>query len=359
MKVGIVGMPNAGKSTLFNALTQAGAEAAGYPFTTIEPNVAIAPVPDERLDKVAETVEGTPIVHESLEVHDIAGLVRGASAGEGLGNQFLASIRETDAIVHVVRAHSDDGVPHPDGKVDPVADAEMVEAELMLADLETATKRLDRVAKQAKAMDKDAMAERDWLTEVVAALERGEPVRSVPVPDAVGEAGPRHLSALTSKPVLFVANVDEGEDEPPTDLVEHARKSGDEAIALSAKIEAELVELDEEESAMMREELGISESGLGRMVRAAYSLLNLISFFTAGQAVEARAWSLRRGQSAWHAAGRIHSDIADGFVKADVIDWEDLVRLGGYSAARDVGLLRVEGRDYVMQDGDVITVKHT
>ena len=195
--------------------------------------------------------------------------------------------------------------------------------------------------------------------DVVAALERGEPVRSVPVPDAVDPVGPQNLQALTSKPVLYVANVDEGEDEPPAALVEHARKSGDEAIALSAKIESELVELDDEEAAMMREELGISESGLGRMVRAAYSLLNLISFFTAGQEKEARAWSLRRGQSAWHAAGRIHSDIADGFVKADVIGWEDLVRLGGYNAARDEGLLRVEGRDYVMQDGDVITVKHT
>lgn len=359
MKVGIVGMPNAGKSTLFNALTQAGAEAAGYPFTTIEPNVAIAAVPDERLDEVAATVAATPVVHESLEVHDIAGLVRGASAGEGLGNQFLASIRETDAICHVVRAHHDDGVPHPDGEVDPVADAEMVEAELMLADLETAQRRLERVTKQARALDKEVVAERDWLIEVVAALERGEPVRSVPVPDAVGEAGPRHLSALTSKPVLYIANVDEGEDEPPAALVAHARKSGDEAIALSAKIEAELVELDPEEAAIMREELGISESGLGRMVRAAYGLLNLITFFTAGEAKEARAWSLRRGLTAWHAAGRIHTDIQDGFVKADVIGWEDLVRLGGYSQARDEGLLRVEGRDYVMQDGDVITVKHT
>jgi len=359
VKVGIVGMPNAGKSTLFNALTQAGAEAAGYPFTTIEPNVAIAAVPDERLDELATTVEATPVVHESLEVHDIAGLVRGASAGEGLGNQFLASIRETDAICHVVRAHSDDGVPHPDGKVDPVADAEMVEAELMLADLETATRRLERVTKQARAMDKDAIAERDWLTEVVAALERGEPVRSVPVPDAVGPAGPRNLQALTSKPVLYVANVDEGEDLPPPELVEHARRSGDQAIALSAKIEAELVELDADEAAAMRDELGIAESGLGRMVRAAYSLLDLISFFTAGQGVEARAWSLRRGQTAWHAAGRIHTDIQDGFVKAEVISWRDLVELGGYAPARDRGLLRIEGRDYVMADGDVLTVRHT
>jgi GTP-binding protein YchF len=359
VKVGIVGMPNAGKSTLFNALTRAGAEAAGYPFTTIEPNVAIAAVPDERLDRLAELLGSHPVVHESLEVHDIAGLVRGASAGEGLGNQFLASIRETDAICHVVRAHSDDGVPHPDGRVDPVADAEMVEAELMLADLETANRRLERVGKQAKTMDKEAIAERDWLAEVVAALERGEPVRSVPVPDAVGPDGPRNLQALTSKRVLYVANVDEGEDEPPAALVEHAHASGDEAIALSAKIEAELVELDEEEAAVMREELGIAESGLGRMVRAAYSQLDLISFFTAGADKEARAWSLRRGLSAWHAAGRIHTDIQDGFVKAEVIGWEDLVRLGGYSQARDEGLLRIEGRDYVMQDGDVLTVKHT
>jgi len=357
LKVGIVGMPNAGKSTLFNALTSAGAEAAGYPFTTIEPNVAIAAVPDERLDAVAATVASTPIVHEVLEVHDIAGLVRGAHAGEGLGNRFLASIRETDAICHVVRAHSDSGVPHPDGEVDPVADAEMVEAELMLADLETAQRRLERVGKQAKTLEKSAVAERDWLELVVAALERGEPVRSVPVPAAATD-GPRQLQALTAKPVLYVANVDEGEDEPPAALLEHARAGGDEAIALSAKIEAELVELDADEAAMMRDELGIEESGLGRMVRAAHSLLEQISFFTAGPAVEARAWSLRRGQSAWHAAGRIHTDIQDGFVKAEVIGWRELVEAGGYAPARDRGLLRIEGRDYVMNDGDVLTVKH-
>jgi GTP-binding protein YchF len=359
VKVGIVGMPNAGKSTLFNALTRAGAEAAGYPFTTIEPNVAVTAVPDERLDEVAAVVGSTPVVHETLEVHDIAGLVRGAAAGEGLGNRFLASIRETDAICHVVRAHSDAGVPHPDGAVDPVADAEMVEAELMLADLETATRRLERVGKQAKGLDADAIAERDWLADVVAALERGEPVRSVPVPDAVGPRGPQGLQALTSKPVLYVANVDEGADEPPAALVEHARGAGDVAIALSAKIEAELVELDAGEAELMRAELGISESGLGRMVGAAYSLLGLISFFTAGAGVEARAWSLRRGGTAWDAAGKVHTDIQQGFVKAEVIDWRDLVECGGYARARDRGVLRIEGRDYVMRDGDVLTVKHT
>lgn len=359
MKVGIVGMPNAGKSTLFNALTRAGAEAAGYPFTTIEPNVAIAAVPDERLDAVAATIGSTPVVHESLEVHDIAGLVRGASAGEGLGNRFLASIRETDAICHVVRAHSDAGVPHPEGEVDPLADAEMVEAELMLADLETATRRLERVTKQARALEADAIAERDWLADVVAALERGEPVRSVPLPDAVGPRGPRGLQALTSKPVLYVANVDEGADEPPAALAEHARAAGDTAIALSARIEAELAELDAGEAELMRSELGISESGLDRMVRAAYSLLGLISFFTAGAGVEARAWSLRRGGTAWEAAGKVHTDIQQGFVKAEVIGWRDLVECGGYAPARDRGLLRIEGRDYVIEDGDVITVRHT
>jgi ribosome-binding ATPase len=351
-------MPNAGKSTLFNALTQAGAESAGYPFTTIEPNVAIAPVPDERLEAVCATVGAEPVVHEALEVHDIAGLVKGAHAGEGLGNQFLASIRETDAICHVVRAHGDEGVPHPDGRVDPVGDAEMIEAELMLSDLEQANRRLERVGKQAKAGEKAAIAERDWLEQVVAALERGEPVRSVPAPDAAPDAV-RNLQALSSKPVLYVANVDEGESEAPEALRTHAVAAGDGAIALSAKIEAELAELDADDAAALREDLGLTESGLGRMVRAAYSLLDLISFFTAGQGVEGRAWSLRAGLTAWHAAGRIHSDIADGFVKAEVIGWQELVDAGGYAAARERGTLRIEGRDYVMADGEVLTVKHS
>jgi GTP-binding protein YchF len=358
MKVGIVGMPNAGKSTLFNALTQAGAESAGYPFTTIEPNVAVAAVSDERLDAVCATVGAAPVVYESLEVHDIAGLVKGAHAGEGLGNAFLASIREIDAICHVIRAHSDEGVPHPGGDVDPVSDAEMVEAELMLADLEQVGRRLERVAKQAKSGEEEAVAEHAWLQSVLAALERGEPVRSVPAPDAAPDAV-RKLQALSSRPVLYVANVDEGEGEPPAALVEHAAAAGDQAIALSAKIEAELAELDAEDAAAMREDLGLEDSGLARMVQAAYSLLGLITFFTADEAIEGRAWSLRGGASAWQAAGRIHSDMADGFVKAEVIDWRELVDAGGYAAARERGTLRIEGRDYRMRDGDVLTVKHT
>jgi GTP-binding protein YchF len=358
MKVGIVGMPNAGKSTLFNALTRAGAEAAGYPFTTVEPNVAIAPVPDERLEALSACVGATPVVHEALEVHDIAGLVRGAHAGEGLGNRFLASIRETDAICHVVRAHSDAGVPHPGGEVDPLADAEMVETELMLSDLEQANRRLERVAKQAKALEKEAVAERDWLELVVAALERGEPVRSVPVPDAAPDAA-RKLHALTSKPVLYVANVDEGVDEPPPELLAHAEAAGNRAIALSAKIEAELAELDAEDAAAMREDLGLAESGLDRMVRAAYDLLGLISFFTADAGAEGRAWSLREGQTALDAAARVHTDFAEGFVRAEVIGWRELVDAGGYAGARERGMLRIEGRDYVMHDGEVLTVKHT
>ena len=357
MKVGIVGMPNAGKSTLFNALTRAGAESANYPFTTIEPNVAIATVPDERLERVAATIGSTPIVYETLQVHDIAGLVKGAHQGEGLGNQFLASIREVDAICHVVRSHGDEKILHPDGRIDPVADAEMVEAELMLADLETAARRLERVAKQAKALEKEAVAERDWLELVVPALERGEPVRSIVAPAGAPDAL-RNLGALTSKPVLYIANVDEGEIEPPAALVEHARAGGDQAIALSARIESDLAELEGEEAALMREEFGVDESGLGRMVRAAHSLLDLIEFFTAGEAKEGRAWSLRRGRTAWHAAGEIHTDIQDGFVKAEVIGWEELVEAGGYARARERGTLRIEGRDYVMQDGDVLTVKH-
>ncbi|HEY7150976.1 MAG TPA: redox-regulated ATPase YchF [Solirubrobacterales bacterium] len=356
MKIGIVGLPNAGKTTLFNALTRAGAETATYPFTTVDPNVALVEVPDERLDQVAAVVGASPAMGETIEFHDIAGLVRGASGGEGLGNRFLAAIRETDAICHVVRAHRDERVPHPEGRADPVADVEAVESELLLADLDQAERRLERVGKQAGSGDKEAMAERDWLEQVVEGLAGGRAVRELPAPSLAADA-PERLQALSSKPVLYVANVDEGVEEPPSGLVEHA---GDQArcIAISARIEAELAELASEEAGQMREELGLSVSGLARLVRAAYDLLDLVTFFTAHRGAEARARALRRGLTAWDAAAKVHTDIQAGFVRADVIGWRELVDAGGYSEARERGLVRTEGRDYAIRDGDVVTIRH-
>jgi GTP-binding protein YchF len=358
MKVGIVGMPNAGKSSLFNALSRAGAEAANYPFTTIEPNVAVVPVQDERLDAVAQTVGASNIVPDTVEFHDIAGLVAGAHRGEGLGNKFLANIRETDALLHVVRVHQDPNVIHPEGRVDPAADMETVETELIYADLESAERRHARVVRDARGGDRAAIAEEAWLRAVIEALQAGRTVRSVPLPDDAPDAL-RNLSPLTGKPVLFVANVDEGDDEVPAVVAEHAAAVGAAAVAISSRLEAELAELEDEDAVAMREDLGVSESGLQRVVRGAFGLLDLIAFFTAGEAKPAQSWHLRRGLSAWHAAGGIHSDIQRGFVRAEVIGYDALVDAGGYAGARDRGTLRVEGRDYVMQDGDVITVKFT
>jgi GTP-binding protein YchF len=358
VKVGIVGMPNAGKSSLFNALTRAGAEAANYPFTTIEPNVAIVPVADERLEQVAELLKASNVVHDTIAFHDIAGLVRGASEGEGLGNKFLANIRETDALVHVVRAHGDDNVIHPEGRVDPRADIDTIETELIYADLEQAERRLERVVKAARGGDRAAVAEGEWLRALIAALQEGRPARTVP-PPADAPHALRDLSPLTAKPVLFVANVDEGDDTVPAAVVEHAAAHGAQAVAVSSRIEAELSELDDEEAAVMRAELGIAESGLQRIVRGAFALLDLIAFFTVGEAKPAQSWHLRRGLTAWHAAGQIHSDIQRGFVRAEVIAWNELIAAGGYGVARERGTLRVEGRDYAMRDGDVLTVKFT
>jgi GTP-binding protein YchF len=358
MKVGIVGLPNAGKSSLFTALTGVAAEAANYPFTTIEPNVAIVPVTDERLDAVAATVGASKIVPDTIAFHDIAGLVAGAHRGEGLGNKFLANIRETNAIVHVVRTHEDPNVVHPDGRVDPLADIETIETELLYADLEQAERRLERVAKTAKTGERRPIAEAAWLREVIAALQAGRPARTVPpppdVPDAVAA-----LSPLTAKPVLFVANVEEGSDVVPAAVAEHARAQGAQAVAVSARLEAELAELPAEEAAMMRSELGLAESGLRQVVRGAFSLLHLIAFVTAGEDKPAQSWHLRSGLSVWHAAGLIHSDIQRGFVRAEIVSWRELVDAGGYAGARDRGTLRVEGRDYVVADGDVITVRFT
>jgi ribosome-binding ATPase len=356
MKVGIVGLPNAGKSTLFNALTRAGAQTGDYPFTTIEPNVAIAQVPDERLDRVGQTVGSSELVPATISFHDIAGLVKGASEGEGLGNRFLASIRETDAICHVVRCHADSGVPHPDGRVDPIADIETIETELTLADYEQVERRLRRVSKQAKSGDVEAIAEQGWLEAVQEELAAGRPARTIPVPDGAPDAA-RNLQALTTKPILYVANVDEGDAEPPQAVAAHAAAIGAGVVAVSARIEGELAELDPAEAREMSESYGVEGSGLARLVRAAYELLELITFFTAGEGKEAVARPLGRGSTAWEAAGTIHTEIQDAFVKAEAIGWEQLVECGGYTAARDRGLLRIEGRDYIVEDGDVITIK--
>jgi GTP-binding protein YchF len=357
-RIGIVGMPNAGKSSLFNALTKAGAEAANYPFTTIEPNVAVVPVRDERLEQVAQTVGASEIVWDTIDFHDIAGLVAGAHEGEGLGNRFLANIRETDAIVHVVRAHGDENVVHPEGSVDSLRDIETIETELVLADLEQAERRLERLTRQARSGERTLVAEEAWLKLVVAELQGGRPARGVPVP-ADAPVAARDLGSLTAKPVLFVANVDEGSEQVPAEIAAYAESQGARAVAVSSRIESELAELEDDDAAAMRTELGVSESGLQLVVREAFALLRLVAFFTAGEGKPAQSWHLRDGLTAWHAAGEIHSDIQKGFVRAEVIGWRELVDAGGYAGARERGTLRLEGRDYKMADGDVITVKFT
>jgi GTP-binding protein YchF len=300
-------------------------------------------------------------VPDTIAFHDIAGLVAGAHRGEGLGNQFLANIRETDAIVHVVRAHTDDSVVHPEGKVDPLSDIETIETELIYADLEQAERRRDRVVRTARGGDRQAIAEAEWLEKVIRALQSGKPARTVPPPvDSAG--GPDFmtlLSPLTAKPVLFVVNVDEGTDEVPPEIAAHAAAQGAEVVAVSARLEAELGELTDEDAAAMREDLGLAESGLQTIVRGALSLLHLVAFFTAGEDKPAQSWHLRNGLSVWHAAGLIHSDIQKGFVRAEVVSWDALRDAGGYAGARDRGTMRLEGRDYVVADGDVITVKFT
>jgi GTP-binding protein YchF len=358
VKIGIVGLPNAGKSTLFNALTNAGAPTGDYPFTTIDPNVAVVAVPDERLDRVATTLGSSSVIHETIEFHDIAGLVPGASRGEGLGNRFLGAIRETDAICHVVRAHHGGGVPHPEGRIHPVEDLELIETELLAADLETAERRLERLTKQARSGEAEAIAERDWLQAVVDALGAGRPAREVASPDGAPDAE-RKLQALTQKPMLYVVNVDEGSDEVPDDVARHARGVGAVAVAVSARIEAELGELgDVSEADAMRAELGVGESGLERVIHGAWELLHLITFFTADAGKEAMARAIAAGATAREAAGQVHTDLQRGFVRAEVIAWDQLVEAGGYAAARDRGLIRTEGRDYVVRDGEVLHIRH-
>jgi ribosome-binding ATPase len=358
VKVGIVGLPNAGKSSLFKALTGVAADTANYPFTTIEPNVAVVPVADERLEAVARVTGASRVVPDTISFHDIAGLVAGAHRGEGLGNQFLGNIRETDAIVHVVRAHEDPNVVHPEGRVDPLADIETIETELVYADLEQAERRLERVSKSAKGGDRHALAEEAWLKQLIAALQAGRPARTVPAPaDAPGVVA--LLQPLTAKPVLYVANVDEGSHEVPAAVEEHASRAGARAVAVSARLESELSELDGEEAAAMRGELGIEHSTLETVIRGAFELLHLITFFTAGEGKPAQSWHIAGGATAFEAAGMIHTDIQRGFVRAEVVAWDELVDAGGYAGARSRGTLRIEGRDYVMADGDVMTVRFT
>ena len=360
MKLGIVGLPNVGKSTLFNSLTKAGAESANYPFCTIDPNVGVVTVPDERLNVLGEMYHTKKIIPAAIEFVDIAGLVKGASKGEGLGNQFLANIREVDAIVHVVRCFEDSNIVHVDGSIDPLRDIETINLELIFSDLEILERRISKVSKVARN-DKSAAKELGLLNKVKAHLEDGKLAKTFEeVDDEEEQAWLESYNLLTYKPVIFAANVaeddlaDDGASNAGVQAVrEYAKREDCEVFVVCAEIEQEIAELDDDEKAMFLEDLGLSESGLEKLIRASYHLLGLMSFLTSGED-ETRAWTIKQGTKAPQAAGKIHTDFERGFIKAEVVNYKDLLENGSLAAAREKGLVRMEGKEYVVQDGDVI-----
>ena len=360
MKIGIVGLPNVGKSTLFNSITKAGAECANYPFCTIEPNVGIVPVPDERLDKLTEMYKPQKTTHAIVEFVDIAGLVKGASKGEGLGNKFLSHIRETDAIAQVVRCFEDSNITHVDGEINPIRDIETINLELIFADIETLDKRLDKAKKMLKS-DKKYQTEIDLIEKIKQVLEQGMPARSLEYNEEE-QAIVKDMFLLTTKPILYVANVSEDQlaysenDANVQKVKEYAQKEKAEVVTLCVKVEEEISTLDEEDKIEMLEAMGLEESGLDKLIKKSYDLLGLMSFLTAGEP-EVRAWTIKKGTKAPQAAGKIHSDIEKGFIKAEVVSYDNLIREGSMTAIKEKGLLRLEGKEYIMQDGDIVLFK--
>ncbi len=361
MKLGIVGLPNVGKSTLFNAITKAGAESANYPFCTIEPNIGTVLVPDKRLEVLTKMYDSLKTTYATIEFVDIAGLVKGASKGEGLGNKFLSHIREVDAIVHVVRCFEDKNIVHVEGKIDPLDDIETISLELIFSDVETVNKRLERANKAAKSHDKAALMEVDALNKLKDALENGKPARSVELSDEE-KSLLTDLFLLTSKKVIYIANVNEDQlldidnDANVNKVKEFASQEGAICIPLCAKLEEELSELDDDDRQALMQDYGMTASGLDLLAVKSYELLNLMSYLTAGK-TEVRAWTITKGTKAPGAAGKIHSDFERGFIKAEIVSYDDLIACGTYAAARDKGLVRLEGKEYVVQDGDIILFK--